>query len=330
MASAEAIDLAMVEGTNHPMGPLALADRIGLDTVLAICDVLHHRSRGSQVPPLSLAAAIREAGRLGRKERPRILYPMTNGRRECDLTLTFPSDYRRTVLMHERKSRFTSLSGLEIERVYTPEHFKGWTVEQDLGSLATFPYTRGDLPDHVPQPTLDHAPICRIRIRRRYQQRFNYLLQQGQTGLSVAFDLPTLMGLDSDDPRARGEVGYCGVAISSLADMERLFDDIPLDQVTTSMTINGPAAVILPCIWRSRKSAVFHSSSGRHHSERYPEGIHRAEGMALPAGHRTCKSSSIRSPIVRPCPEVASDQHQRLSHSGSRLDSGPGTGLYPV
>src|SRR5207245_10547270 len=75
-------------------------------------------------------------------------------------------------------------------------------------------------------------------------RRLACLVQHGQNGLSVAFDLPTLMGLDSDDPRARGEVGYCGVAISSLEDMERLFDGIPLDQVTTSMTINGPAAVL--------------------------------------------------------------------------------------
>jgi methylmalonyl-CoA mutase N-terminal domain/subunit len=75
-------------------------------------------------------------------------------------------------------------------------------------------------------------------------RRFKYLLQHGQTGLSVAFDMPTLMGIDADDPRAHGEIGHCGVAISSLADMERLFEDIPLDQVTTSMTINGPAAVL--------------------------------------------------------------------------------------
>ncbi len=74
--------------------------------------------------------------------------------------------------------------------------------------------------------------------------RFKYLLDQGQTGLSVAFDMPTLMGLDSDDPLARGEVGYCGVAVSSLEDMEHLFEGIPLDRVSVSMTINGPAAVI--------------------------------------------------------------------------------------
>ena len=91
---------------------------------------------------------------------------------------------------------------------------------------------------------MDHAPVRGLRHRGRHQRRFRYLLSQGQTGLSVAFDLPTLMGYDSDHPLAEGEVGKCGVAISSLADMEALFDQIPLADVTTSMTINSPAAPI--------------------------------------------------------------------------------------
>jgi methylmalonyl-CoA mutase N-terminal domain/subunit len=146
--------------------------------------------------------------------------------------------------MNERKSRFTSLSGLDIERIYSPDHLKGWSAERDLGEPGAFPYTRGV------HPTMYRSRLWTMRQFAGFgsaddtNQRFKYLLKQGQTGLSVAFDLPTLMGLDSDDPRARGEVGYCGVAISSLADMERLFDGIPLDQVTTSMTINGPATVI--------------------------------------------------------------------------------------
>jgi len=146
--------------------------------------------------------------------------------------------------MNERKSRFTSLSGLDIERVYGPDHLKGWNPEQDLGHPGAFPYTRGI------HPTMYRSRLWTMRQFAGFgsaddtNQRFKYLLERGQTGLSVAFDLPTLMGLDSDDSRARGEVGYCGVAISSLADMERLFDGIPLEQVTTSMTINGPAAVI--------------------------------------------------------------------------------------
>src|SRR2546427_11023730 len=144
--------------------------------------------------------------------------------------------------MDQRKARFPSLSGLEIARLYGADDLKGWDAHSDLGPPGEFPYTRGV-----------YAPMYRGRLWTMRQvagfgtaedanRRFAYLLQHGQTGLSVAFDLPTLMGLDSDDPRARGEVGYCGVAISSLEDMDRLFDRIPLAQVTTSMTINGPAA----------------------------------------------------------------------------------------
>ena len=289
VASAEAIDLAMVEGTNHPVGPLALADRIGLDTVLAICEVLHLGSWRSQIPPLSLAASIRGGWLAREKERPRILYLRRAAGRECVLTLTLLSAYRRTCVMHERKSRFTSLSGFEIEPVYTADHLKGWSAEQDLGQPGAFPYTRGIYPTMYRSRLWTMRQFAGFGSADDTNKRFTYLLQQGQTGLSVAFDLPTLMGLDSDDPRARGEVGYCGVAISSLADMERLFDDIPLDQVTTSMTINGPAAVVVRHVSGGGGKAR-HSirSVGRHHPERHPEGIHCAEGMALSAAHRAC------------------------------------------
>jgi methylmalonyl-CoA mutase, N-terminal domain len=140
--------------------------------------------------------------------------------------------------------RFTTISGHEIERLYTLANLSGWDAPRDLGVPGAPPYTRGI-----------HAEMYRARLWTMRQfagfgsaqdtnLRFRYLLAQGQTGLSVAFDLPTLMGYDSDDPLAEGEVGKCGVAISSLADMEALFDRIPLAGVTTSMTINSPAAVI--------------------------------------------------------------------------------------
>ena len=92
---------------------------------------------------------------------------------------------------------------------------------------------------------MDHAPVRGLCLREESNTRYRYLLEQGQTGLSVAFDLPTQIGYDSDDPMALGEVGKVGVAISSLKDMEMLFDHIPLDKVSTSMTINAPAAVLL-------------------------------------------------------------------------------------
>ena len=146
--------------------------------------------------------------------------------------------------MQKPKPRFSSLSGLEIDRVYTNANLKDWTPEADLGSPGEFPYTRGVYPTMYRGRLWTMRQFAGFGSATDTNRRFKYLLEHGQTGLSVAFDLPTLMGLDSDDPRARGEVGHCGVAISSMADMEQLFDGIPLDQVTTSMTINGPAAVI--------------------------------------------------------------------------------------
>ena len=144
----------------------------------------------------------------------------------------------------ERQAEVTTISGYPIRRLYTPADLHDWNADRDLGLPGQPPYTRGI-----------HSTMYRRRLWTMRQfagfgaaedtnQRFRYLLSQGQTGLSTAFDLPTLMGYDSDHPLSEGEVGKCGVAISSLADMEVLFDKIPLGGVTTSMTINSPAAVI--------------------------------------------------------------------------------------
>jgi methylmalonyl-CoA mutase, N-terminal domain len=144
----------------------------------------------------------------------------------------------------ERDADFTTVSSYPIRRLYTPADLAGWDVNRDLGYPGQPPYTRGI-----------HATMYRGRhwTMRQFagfgtaedtNARFRYLLSQGQNGLSVAFDLPTLMGYDSDHALSEGEVGKCGVAISSLADMEVLFDKIPLADVTTSMTINSPAAPI--------------------------------------------------------------------------------------
>jgi methylmalonyl-CoA mutase, N-terminal domain len=111
-----------------------------------------------------------------------------------------------------------------------------------------YPYTRGIHPTGYRGKLWTMRQFAGFGTPRETNQRFKFLLAQGQTGLSVAFDFPTLMGYDSDHPRSEGEVGKCGVAISSLADMETLFDGIPLDQVSTSMTINGPA-IILFCFY---------------------------------------------------------------------------------
>jgi len=146
--------------------------------------------------------------------------------------------------MDERKPRFTSLSGLDISRVYSRDDLKGWSPEQDLGLPGEFPYTRGVYPTMYRSRLWTMRQFAGFGSAGDTNRRFTYLLDHGQNGLSVAFDLPTLMGIDADDVRAHGEVGHCGVAISSLADMEQRFDGIALDRVSRSLTINGPAAVI--------------------------------------------------------------------------------------
>ncbi|HLK41270.1 MAG TPA: methylmalonyl-CoA mutase family protein [Polyangiaceae bacterium] len=143
-----------------------------------------------------------------------------------------------------RKARFTTWSGLEVPATLTPaDHFVDYV--HDLGMPGEYPFTRGV------QPTMYRGRLWTMRMFAGFgtpeqtNARFKFLLSQGQTGLSTAFDFPTLMGYDSDSPRSMGEVGVCGVAIDTLRDMEVLFADIPLDRVTTSMTINGPAIVLL-------------------------------------------------------------------------------------
>lgn len=144
----------------------------------------------------------------------------------------------------ERQEKFTTLSGVPIQRLYTPADLANFDYSQDLGDPGDYPYTRGI------HPTMYRGRIWTMRQFSGFgspedtNQRLHYLLKQGQTGLSIAFDLPTLMGYDSDHPLAEGEVGKCGVTVSSLADMETLLGGLPLEQVTTSMTINSPAAII--------------------------------------------------------------------------------------
>jgi methylmalonyl-CoA mutase N-terminal domain/subunit len=145
----------------------------------------------------------------------------------------------------ECKSEFRNHSGMLIKRVYTPEDIKTLDYMRDLGFPGEYPFLRGV------HATMYRGRLWTMRMFAGFgtaadtNKRFKYLLKEGESGLSTAFDYPTIMGYDSDHPMARGEVGICGVAISSLKDMETLFDGIPLDQVTTSMTINGPAPMLL-------------------------------------------------------------------------------------
>lgn len=145
----------------------------------------------------------------------------------------------------ERRKVFTSISDIPVERLYTPLDVARLDYERDLGFPGDYPFTRGV------QPTMYRGRFWTMRqyagfgSARESNARYRYLLEQGQTGLSVAFDLPTQAGYDSDHPLSMGEVGKVGVAIDSIEDMRVLFDSIPLDKVTTSMTINAPATVLL-------------------------------------------------------------------------------------
>ncbi len=142
----------------------------------------------------------------------------------------------------ERRENFVTTSGIEVQRLYVPGEFD---YDEQLGYPGVYPFTRGV------QPTMYRGRLWTMRqyagfgTAEESNSRYRYLLEQGQTGLSVAFDLPTQMGYDSDQPMSRGEVGRVGVAIDSLADMETLFAEIPLDKVSTSMTINATAAILL-------------------------------------------------------------------------------------
>jgi methylmalonyl-CoA mutase N-terminal domain/subunit len=150
---------------------------------------------------------------------------------------------RAAALPIRTDAEFSSVSGREVEPVYTPLDLPA-DPQAALGLPGDYPYTRGI------HPTMYRGRLWTMRQFAGFgtaddtNRRYKFLLERGQTGLSVAFDFPTLMGYDSDHPRSEGEVGKCGVAISSLADMETLFDGIPLDRVSTSMTINGPAAML--------------------------------------------------------------------------------------
>jgi methylmalonyl-CoA mutase N-terminal domain/subunit len=177
-----------------------------------------------------------EQGTLFDKEE---LARLTKAQEEWEKNTVQPSTQR----IPEREHLMTT-SGVPIQRVYMPQDNAGLDYRRDLGLPGEYPYTRGV------QPTMYRAKPWTMRMFAGFgtaedtNKRFKYLLSQGQTGLSTAFDMPTLYGYDTDHPMAAGEFGKCGVAVSSLADMEILYEGLPLDKITTSMTINSPAAVI--------------------------------------------------------------------------------------
>jgi methylmalonyl-CoA mutase N-terminal domain/subunit len=151
---------------------------------------------------------------------------------------------QRSLSRGERKFEFLTPSELPVKTLYTPEDVEGLDYERDLGFPGQYPFTRGTQPNMYRGRAWSIRQYAGFGTAEESNKRFKFLLEHGQPGLSVAFDLPTQMGMDSSDPRAEGEVGQVGVAIDSLADMEVLFDGIPLSEVSTSMTINAPAPVL--------------------------------------------------------------------------------------
>ncbi len=164
----------------------------------------------------------------------------------------FSEEYKKARQSHKNKSakseepgtKYTTVSGLPINPLYSPDDIAGQDFMRDINFPGEYPFTRGIHADGYRGKIWTMRQFAGFGTPEDTNERFKYLLGHGQTGLSVAFDLPTLMGWDADAPLSQGEVGICGVAISSLQDMEILFDGIPLDKVSTSMTINSPAAMI--------------------------------------------------------------------------------------
>jgi methylmalonyl-CoA mutase N-terminal domain/subunit len=164
----------------------------------------------------------------------------------------------------ERKSKFETVSLDPIRRLYTPADVTDVDYARDTGFPGEFPYTRGIHPTGYRGKLWTMRQFAGFGTPEETNARFKYLLEHGQTGLSVAYDLPTLMGYDADSPLSEGEVGKCGVAVSSLADMEVLFEGIPLEQVTVSQTINAPASVLLAMylVVAEKQGADFKKISG--------------------------------------------------------------------
>ncbi len=185
----------------------------------------------------------------------------------------------------ERPDRFRTTSGRTVDPVYTPAHVAALDYARDLSDPGEFPFTRGIHRDGYAGKFWTMRQFAGFGTPEETNRRYRHLLEAGGTGLSVAFDLPTLMGRDPDHPLALGEVGRCGVSIASLADMERLFAEIPLSSITTSMTINSPAAILLAMylVVAEQQGAAWRDISGTIQNDILKEYIAQKEYIYPPA-----------------------------------------------
>ncbi|HWP60683.1 MAG TPA: methylmalonyl-CoA mutase family protein [Candidatus Acidoferrales bacterium] len=217
--------------------------------------------------------------------------------------------------MDPTRKTFKSLSGIEIKELYTPADLADHDYDNDLGLPGQFPFTRGVYRTMYRGRLWTMRQFAGFGTAQETNERYRYLLERGNTGLSVAFDMPTLMGYDSDHPRAKGEVGKCGVAIDSLADMETLFRDIPLDQVSVSMTINGPAIVLFAMYLAvaEKQGVDFSSLRGTLQNDILKEYIAQKEWICPPA-----PSLKLIVDTIRFCVESAPRYHP-ISISGYHI-----------
>ena len=217
--------------------------------------------------------------------------------------------------MSLRKKAFRNLSGIEIHELYKPGDIEDLDYTRDLGIPGEFPFTRGVYRTMYRGKLWTMRQFAGFATAVETNRRYRYLLAQGNAGLSVAFDMPTLMGYDSDHPRSKGEVGKCGVAIDSVADMEQLFAEIPLDQVSVSMTINGPAIVLFAMylIAAERQGVPFSNLRGTLQNDILKEYIAQKEWISPPA-----PSLKIINDTVRFCVESVPRYHP-ISISGYHI-----------
>ena len=227
-------------------------------------------------------------------------------------------------------ARFTTISGVPIRRLYTQADLpEDWSEEKYLGYPGQPPYTRGIHATGYRGKLWTMRQFSGFASPEETNQRYKYLLEHGGSGLSVAFDLPTLMGYDSDHPASEGEVGKCGVAIDSLEDMEILFDGIDLEKTTVSMTINSPASVLwaMYLVVAEKQGADWKKISGTIQNDILKEYIAQKEYIYPPAPSMRLVIDTFEFGI-----EVhAAVQHhfdQRLSHSRGRLDRAAGAGIH--
>ena len=231
-------------------------------------------------------------------------------------------------LTPERDAPFTTLSGEDdqpaLHRARSPAD-----REASIGLPGQYPFTRGVYPSMYRGRLWTMRQFAGFGTAAETNKRFHYLLEHGQTGLSTAFDMPSLMGHDSDHPRSLGEVGREGVAIDTVIDMETLFGGIPLDEVTVSMTINAPAAIMLAFyVVAAERQGDRLRAAGRDDPDRHPQGVHRPEGVVLPGRSGDAPGHRHDRVVLGAHAALASDQHLRLPHPRGRLDRGPGARLH--